>query len=260
MMLEINGLSVAYGPTLAVKRIDVEVPAGTIVSVIGHNGAGKSSTLRAVAGLVKPSGGEIRFNGAPLKGVAAHRRPDLGMVLVPEGRQLVPQLSVQETLTAAVGSARAPRSERAGLLDREYERFPILGDRRKQQAGQLSGGEAQMLALSRALIKNPTLIMLDEPSLGLAPQVVGRLATEFTRLRDEGMTVLLVEQQPELAISVADAVVVIERGEVTRRVSGDEARRLGVVALLAPHTGATGSVATAPPTKTTQKKPTKKDR
>lgn len=246
MMLEIDGLSVAYGPTLAVKRIDLEVPRGTIVSVIGHNGAGKSSTLRAVAGLVKPSGGEIRFDGTSLKGVPAHRRPDLGMVLVPEGRQLVPQLSVQETLTAAVGSSRAARSERGALLDREYERFPILGERRKQQAGQLSGGEAQMLALSRALIKNPTLIMLDEPSLGLAPQIVGRLASEFTHLRDGGLTVLLVEQQPELAISVADTVVVIERGEVTRSVDGDEARRLGVVELLAPHTGTTGSIPTAP--------------
>ncbi|WP_127817757.1 ABC transporter ATP-binding protein [Microbacterium sp. CPCC 204701] len=238
MMLEIQGLSVAYGPTLAVKSVDLEVPRGTIVSVIGHNGAGKSSTLRAVAGLVKPSAGDIRFDGAPLKGVPAHRRPELGLVLVPEGRQLVPQLSVQETLTAAVGSSNASRSERAGLLSREYDRFPILGERHKQQAGQLSGGEAQMLALSRALIKNPTLIMLDEPSLGLAPQVVARLASEFRRLRDEGMTVLLVEQQPELAISVADTVVVIERGEVTRRVDGDDARRLGVVELLAPQGGA----------------------
>jgi branched-chain amino acid transport system ATP-binding protein len=211
--LEIAGLTISYGRTAAVKGIDLSVPQGQVVCLIGANGAGKTSTLRAVSGLLKPRAGTIRFDGTDIAGRRAHRIAAMGLLQVPEGRQIFADLTVDENLTLGAwlvsGSA-----EIADRRDRVLTRFPRLRERRRQLAGSMSGGEQQMLALGRALMGAPRLLLLDEPSMGLAPLFVEEIFAIIGDLRGEGTTILLVEQNASAALEVADYAYVLETGRI----------------------------------------------
>ena len=216
-LLEIRGLEVRYGGIRAVKGIDLSVEQGELVCMIGANGAGKSSTLRAVSGLASSAPGQVRYDGRDLAGVRAHQRVRDGLVLVPEGRGIFPQLTVDENL--AMGAyARSDREVNADLL-RMFDLFPRLRERRSQTGGTLSGGEQQMLAIGRALMSRPKLLLLDEPSMGLAPIVVQKIFDTIREVNRAGVTVLLVEQNANLALHVASRAYVIESGLIT--LSGD---------------------------------------
>ncbi|MFQ3671500.1 MAG: ABC transporter ATP-binding protein [Verrucomicrobiia bacterium] len=207
-MLSVEDLRVSYGPIEAVKGISFVVNRGEILTVIGANGAGKSSTLRALSGMISGSG-TVRFKGKSLKGVPAHERVNLGLVHVPEGRGIFNQLTVLENLRLATWCRRS-QADFEGV----FRQFPRLGERRDQAAGTLSGGEQQMLALGRALVMRPELLLLDEPSMGLAPVLVEETFRVIGRLRDEGMTVVLVEQNAHLALGLADRACLLETGTV----------------------------------------------
>jgi branched-chain amino acid transport system ATP-binding protein len=213
-MLEIDGVHVRYGPIEALHGISLRVEAGTIVTLIGANGAGKSTTLRTISGLLAPTSGQILFEGQPIHGRAPHEILGLGIGHVPEGRQIFPHLTVWENLRLG-----AFRERRAGVvLDRMgkvFQQFPLLAERARQLGGTLSGGEQQMLAIGRALMSSPRLLMLDEPSLGLAPLIIDRIYEVIARLRDEmKMTVLLVEQNAQRALDIADYGYILETGRV----------------------------------------------
>ena len=211
-LLRIRGLEVRYGGIRAVKGVDLEVAQGELVCLIGANGAGKSSTLRAVAGLVPAAAGSISFGGREISGVPAFRRARAGLVMVPEGRGIFSRLSVEENL-AMGGYARADSgvaSDRA----RVFELFPRLAERRNQIAGTLSGGEQQMLAISRGLMSRPTLLALDEPSMGLAPMAARRILEVIRDINRAGVTVLLVEQNAQGALALAHRAYVMESGEI----------------------------------------------
>jgi branched-chain amino acid transport system ATP-binding protein len=211
-LLDIRGLEVRYGGIRAVKGIDIEVTRGELVCLIGANGAGKSSTLRAIAGLV-PAAGSIGFGDEEVSKVPAFRRARAGLVLVPEGRGVFARLSVEENL--AMGAYSRSDSGIAADRARVFELFPRLAERRTQVAGTLSGGEQQMLAIGRALMSRPTLLALDEPSMGLAP-MAARLILEVIRdINRAGVTVLLVEQNAGGALAMADRAYVMESGEIT---------------------------------------------
>ena len=216
-LLEIRGLEVRYGGIRAVKGIDLEVADGELVCLIGANGAGKSSTLRALSGVFPSVSGSVRFRGREFAGVPAFRRARAGLIMVPEGRGIFSQLSVEENL--AMGAyARADReieSDRTRVL----ELFPLLAERRRQTAGTLSGGEQQMLAIGRALMSRPTLLALDEPSMGLAPIVARKIFEVIRDINREGVTVLLVEQNARAALALAGRAYVMESGTIT--LSGD---------------------------------------
>ena len=220
-LLEIRRLEVRYGGIRAVKGIDLEIAAGELVCLIGANGAGKSSTLRAISGLAPIAPGSIRFGGRDLAGIPAFARARAGLVMVPEGRGVFAQLSVEENL--AMGAyARADAgvaSDRARVL----ELFPRLAERRRQTAGTLSGGEQQMLAIGRALMSRPKLLALDEPSMGLAPIAAQKILQVIRDINSTGVTVLLVEQNARSALALAHRAYVMESGEIT--LSG-EARAL----------------------------------
>ena len=220
-LLEIRGLEVRYGGIRAVKGIDLEVGAGEMVCLIGANGAGKSSTLRAISGLVPTAPGAVRFDGGDLAGIPAFRRARAGLVMVPEGRGVFAQLSVEENLAmgAYVRADAEVRPDRA----RVFELFPRLGERRRQIAGTLSGGEQQMLAIGRALMSRPKLLALDEPSMGLAPIAAQKILQVIRDINRSGVTVLLVEQNARSALALAHRAYVMESGEIT--LSG-EARAL----------------------------------
>jgi branched-chain amino acid transport system ATP-binding protein len=212
-LLSVAGLGVRYGAIQAVRGIDLAIEAGEVVAVLGANGAGKSTTLKAIVGLV-PSTGEIRFDGAPLSGVATERIVRRGVTLVPEGRRVFPSLTVMENLTlgaAACADRRAAARVRAEI----FELFPILAERRGQAAGTLSGGQQQQLAIARALVSQPRLLLLDEPSLGLAPQIVDGIFDLILRLKERGQTILLVEQNAAAALDVADRAYVLANGAIT---------------------------------------------
>jgi branched-chain amino acid transport system ATP-binding protein len=216
-LLEIRALEVRYGGIRAVKGINLEVGQGELVCLIGANGAGKSSTLRAVAGIVSPAGGSIRFGDRDLSRVPAFRRAREGLVMVPEGRGVFSRLSVDENL--AMGAYARSDPGVAADRARVFELFPRLAERRAQTAGTLSGGEQQMLAIGRALMSQPKLLALDEPSMGLAPMAARRIMDVVRDINRAGVTVLLVEQNAQSALALAHRAYVMESGEIT--LSGD---------------------------------------
>jgi branched-chain amino acid transport system ATP-binding protein len=213
-MLKVEQLSAHYGGIHALQGIELEVPDGSIVSLIGANGAGKSTTLKSIVGLVKPSGGQVSWNGERLTGLATKDIVSRGVCLVPEGRRVFPNLTVDENLTLGAYS----RSDKPGIAaDRAkvFGFFPRLAERAKQKAGTLSGGEQQMLAVGRALMTRPKLLMMDEPSLGLAPLIVKMIFDIVRAIRQEGVTVLLIEQNAKAALEIADYGYVLETGRIT---------------------------------------------
>jgi branched-chain amino acid transport system ATP-binding protein len=213
-LLEVRGLAVRYGGIEAVRGIDLEVQQGELVTLIGANGAGKTSTLKALAGLLTPSAGEVRFGGQPLQGVPVHQLIRRGLALVPEGRGVFPRLTVAENL--AMGAyARDDSAAIATDLERVFGMFERLYERRDQKAGTLSGGEQQMLAIGRALMGRPRLLLLDEPSMGLAPLMVQKIIGVIRQVAAEGMTVLLVEQNARLALQAAQRAYVMEGGRIS---------------------------------------------
>ncbi len=214
-MLKIRNLVAGYGKLKVLKQISMHVKAGEIVTIIGANGAGKTTLLTAVAGLIRAASGDIEFRDRPITSLPAQKIPALGCVMVPEGRQVFAPLSVEENLI--LGGHVLRRDGRQALTEQrahQYELFPILKQRRSQYAGTLSGGEQQMLAMARALMSRPSLIMMDEPSTGLAPLVVQEIFRVIVRLREEGKTVLLVEQNAKAALAIADRGYVLETGKV----------------------------------------------
>lgn len=211
MRLEVDGLRVRYGAQEAVSGIDLSVGSGEVVGLLGANGAGKTTTLRAVSGLLRPSGGEVRLDGRRLDRLAAHEVVALGVAHVPEGRRVFARMSVQDNLEMG---AYTDRRGAAASLERVLQLLPLLADRRAQLAGTLSGGEQQLLALGRALMSSPQVLLLDEPSTGLAPQAVEAVLEVVTGLAAGGTAVLLVEQDAELALGLADRAYVLETGRV----------------------------------------------
>ena len=212
-LLEVEDLHVAYGQIEAVKGITFSVDAGQVVTLIGTNGAGKTTTLRTLSGLLRPTAGRIRFDGRPLTGMAAHRIVELGLAHSPEGRHIFPMMTIEENLLLGAFLRRDQDAIRADV-DRAYALFPILGERRKQAAGTLSGGEQQMLAMGRALMSRPKLLMLDEPSMGLSPIMMQKIMETIRELRSTGTTILLVEQNAQAALTLADTGHVMETGRI----------------------------------------------
>lgn len=217
-MLTVSDLNVYYGSIHAVKGVSFEVNAGEIVTLIGANGAGKSTTLNTVAGILRPRTGSIEFEGESLVGVPAHKMVSRGIALCPEGRRVFGNLTVRENLE--MGAFTRPDDEARETRREVYERFPRLKERRNQLAATLSGGEQQMLAMGRALMSKPKLIMLDEPSMGLAPILVQEIFDIIKSLNEDGTTVLLVEQNASKALSIADRGYVLEVGHVSKTGSG----------------------------------------
>ncbi|MGL5271703.1 MAG: ABC transporter ATP-binding protein [Selenomonadaceae bacterium] len=212
-MLVVKDLHTHYGNIHALKGIDVNVTQGEIVTLIGSNGAGKTTTLKTIIGLLKPSGGSVMFNGTDITGMPADKMAALGLVLVPEGRQVFPVMSIAENLEMGAYS-RSDKSEIRNNFDRVYGLFPKLYERRKQAAGTLSGGEQQMLAIGRALMAQPQMILLDEPSLGLAPIIVDGIFQLIVEINKQGITILLVEQNANMALAAADRGYVMETGKI----------------------------------------------
>ena len=204
VLLSVRQLQVAYGGIQAVKGVDLEVNEGELVCLIGANGAGKTSTLNCLGGLLKPSGGEIIYQGQDLQRIPTHERVKHGLALVPEGRGIFPKLTVAENLRMGAYA----RSLQVGELEQAYERFPRLFERKEQLAGTLSGGEQQMLAIVRALLSKPKLLLLDEPSMGLAPLMVQKIFETIAEVTKEGVAVLLVEQNAKAALQLAQRAYV----------------------------------------------------
>ena len=221
-MLEARGLKVSYGGINAVKGIDLQVGRGELVTLIGCNGAGKSTTLKALAGLVKPAAGSIHYNGGDITARPAFELVRQGLALVPEGRGVFGRLTVEENLAMGAYS-RQDRARVGADFERVYERFPRLAERRGQLAGTLSGGEQQMLAIGRALMSRPQLLLLDEPSMGLAPLMVQKIFETIRAIAQEGVTLLLVEQNARLALEVSHRGYVMDSGVITL---ADSASRL----------------------------------
>lgn len=213
-MLKLDGVVAGYDDVICLHGVSLEVRRGEIVTLIGANGAGKSTTLKTISGLLAPRAGTIEFNGRNIGGLPPDAIVALGLVQVPEGRRVFPELSVEDNLRAGAYLVRERTRVRA-TLDQVFRRFPPLAERRRQFAGTLSGGEQQMLAFGRAMMANPKLLMLDEPSLGLAPLMVEEVMRSIRMFRDSGTTVLLVEQNANLALRLADRACVMETGTIT---------------------------------------------
>ena len=217
-ILSVRDLHVSYGAIKAVRGISFDIKQGEIVTLIGANGAGKSTTLNTVAGLIRPDSGSIEFKGQSIVGVKSHKVVERGMALCPEGRRVFSQMSVSENLD--MGGYTRSDAENRVTLQRVYERFPRLKERMGQMAGTLSGGEQQMLAMGRALMSKPDLLMLDDPSMGLAPILVQEIFDIIKELNAAGTTILLVEQNANMALSIADRAYVLEIGTIKKTGTG----------------------------------------
>ncbi|WP_042383736.1 ABC transporter ATP-binding protein [Streptacidiphilus melanogenes] len=213
-LLEVQDLRVAYGKIEAVKGISFSIEEGQVVTLIGTNGAGKTTTLRTISGLHQPTAGTILFKGERIDGKPAHEIVKMGLAHSPEGRRIFARMTIEENLLLGAFLRRDTPGIQADV-ERAYELFPILGERRKQAAGTLSGGEQQMLAMGRALMSQPKLLMLDEPSMGLSPIMMQKIMSTITELRAQGMTILLVEQNAQAALSLADQGHVMEVGRIS---------------------------------------------
>jgi len=220
-MLEVKNIQVAYGKIIAVKDVSVTVNEGEIVTLIGSNGAGKSTTLRTISGLIKPKSGEITFNGKRIDGMPGHEIVGMGICHSPEGRRIFPRMTVKENLELGA-FLRSDKEAVNADMDRVLELFPRLKERIKQTAGTMSGGEQQMLAVSRALMGDPKLLLLDEPSMGLAPVLVELIFDTIIKIRKQGVTILLIEQNATAALEVADRAYVLESGKVKMSGSAKE--------------------------------------
>ena len=212
-LLKVSDIHVYYGAIHAIKGISLEVYDNEIVTLIGANGAGKSTTLNTIIGLLRPRQGTVELNGSVINGLGASKTVSRGLSLCPEGRRIFQQMTVRENLE--MGAYSRPAAEIAGSLEEMFERFPRLKEREKQVAGTLSGGEQQMLAMARALMSKPRLLMLDEPSMGLAPILVEQIFGIITELHGSGVTILLVEQNAQMALQVADRAYVMETGLIS---------------------------------------------
>jgi branched-chain amino acid transport system ATP-binding protein len=212
-MLEISNVRAGYGAINVLWDLSLKVEAGKLTTIIGPNGAGKTTLLRAVMGLIKPSQGAITLDGQPLNGMATWKMADVSMAMIPEGRMVFRDMTVEENLMMGA-FARQHRAAASRNLDKSYQMFPRLRERRKQLAGSLSGGEAQMLAMARGLMSDPKVLIIDEPSLGLAPVMVNELFEILARLKEDKRTIILVEQNTQRAVGVADHVYLMQSGKV----------------------------------------------
>ena len=219
-MLNVNDINVYYGAIHAIKGVSFQVNDGEVVTLIGANGAGKSTILNTVCGLLRSRTGSVEFLGQDLAGIPAHKLVERGLAHVPEGRRIFQHMTVEENLE--MGAYTQPRSSVDPNLERVFEQFPRLKERRRQVAGTLSGGEQQMLAMGRGLMSSPRLLMLDEPSMGLAPILVEQIFEIIKQLHQAGTTILLVEQNARMALSVADRGYVLETGKIVATGTGDE--------------------------------------
>lgn len=213
VLLEVNDLQVSYGAIVALRGISFEVHSGQVVSLIGANGAGKSTTINALSGLIKPRGGHVMFEDQEITGWRADRITKQGLIQVPEGRQVIAPLTVRENLEMGA-YLRRDKEQVAQDIEAVFERFPRLKERHNQKSGSLSGGEQQMLAVGRAMLARPKLLMLDEPSMGLAPLLVNEVFAIIQSIKEEGKTILLVEQNARKALEIADFAYVLERGQI----------------------------------------------
>ena len=221
MLLEVNGIDVFYGDLQALWGVSLKVGKGELVAIVGANGAGKTTTLRTISGLLKPRNGTISFMDERIDGAPPHRIVGRGVVQVPEGRKLFPQMTVRENLELGAYTREA-WEKRSETIEWVYNLFPRLKEREKQLAGTMSGGEQQMLAIGRALMSRPKLLMLDEPSLGLAPILVLQVFDTVKRIREEGISILIVEQNVKMTLSIADRGYVLENGRIVLEGSGGE--------------------------------------
>jgi branched-chain amino acid transport system ATP-binding protein len=222
-LLEVSGINVSYGATQVLWDVSFSVARKELVALVGTNGAGKTTSLLTVQGLLKPKSGSVRFNSKDIGGLPAHKITSLGLSLVPEGRRLFTTMTVEENLDLGAFTARARRNIEKNKRD-VFELFPILKDRRRQRAGSLSGGEQQMLAVGRGLMSEPEMLMLDEPSLGLAPIIVTRVFEVFEELKERGLTILLVEQNVDASLAMADRAYLLDNGRITFEGSPDQFR------------------------------------
>lgn len=220
-MLEVKDLVVAYGRVKAVKGISFTVEKGQVVSLLGTNGAGKTTTLRTISGLLRPQSGTVTFEGKRIDTVPAHKIVTLGLAHSPEGRRIFPKLTVEDNLLLGAFARKDSAAIRKDL-ERAYDLFEVLRERRSQPAGTFSGGEQQMLAIGRAMMSRPTLLMLDEPSMGLSPLMMQRIMTTIRTLQAEGTTILLVEQNAAAALKLSDKAYVLEVGSITLEGTGAE--------------------------------------
>lgn len=226
MILDIENLSVNYGHIEALADVCIKVESGEIVTLIGSNGAGKTSTLMAVSGLAEKAGGRVSFNGTDITDYQPHRISRLGICHVPEGRRIFPALTVRENLIAgSLGNASLKKADTARLVEEVFTLFPRLKERTNQGGGSLSGGEQQMLAIARGLMMDPRLVMLDEPSLGLAPIIVEEIFALIAKLKSSGRTILLIEQNASMALSIADRGYVLVSGRIVKEGRGLELAR-----------------------------------
>ena len=232
-LLRVEALEAAYGNVRALRGVDLEVRSGELVALVGSNGAGKSTLLRTLSGVHPALAGRVLYRGADVTRAPVHERVAGGIILVPEGRQVFGILTVEDNLR--LGAHTRPRQEMDDGLDRVFHLFPVLAERRRQRAGTLSGGEQQMLAIGRGLMGRPTLLLLDEPSMGLAPRLVAALFEVIVSLRAGGVTMLLVEQNAHAALSIADRGYVLETGRITLEGPGPEL--LGAEAVRAAYLG-----------------------
>jgi branched-chain amino acid transport system ATP-binding protein len=221
-MLRLENVSVSYGPIEAVSNASIDVEQGQVVAIVGANGAGKTTLLKAIAGLMQPRSGEIYFEGNAITSSAPHRRVQLGIALSPEGRQVFSDQTIRDNLELGAYARRLSAPDLAAALEEQYRLFPRLRERQDQMSATLSGGEQQMLAIGRALMGAPRLLLLDEPSLGLAPLIIKEIFAIIRDLRARGMTILLIEQMANLALRLADRAYVLDSGRITMSGTGAE--------------------------------------